>query len=62
MKEFFSKVDQIKRNMDQIKKNMMALEKKHGSALTAVSSSKSTKQQEEIEDMMVCSSFLYVRA
>jgi len=30
MKEFFAKVEQIKRNMDQIKKNMVQLEKKHG--------------------------------
>mmetsp|Transcript_26805 Transcript_26805/g.42964 ORF Transcript_26805/g.42964 Transcript_26805/m.42964 type:complete len:307 (+) Transcript_26805:252-1172(+) len=52
MKEFFAKVEQIKRNMDQIKKNMVQLEKKHGTALTAVSSTKSNKQQEEIEDMM----------
>lgn len=52
MKDFFSKVEQIKRNMDQIKKNMVQLEKKHGTSLTAVSSTKSNKQQEEIEDMM----------
>ena len=30
MEQFFSKVDQIKRNMDKIKKNMIQLEKKHG--------------------------------
>jgi len=52
MKEFFNKVEQIKRNMDQIKKNMSALEKKHGTALTSMSSKKSEKQNEEIEDMM----------
>ena len=30
MKEFFNKVEQVKRNMDQIKKNMINLDKKHG--------------------------------
>lgn len=52
MKDFFSKVEQIKRNMDQIKKNMVGLEKKHGASLTAVSSSKSKREQDEIEDLM----------
>ena len=52
MKDFFSKVEQIKRNMDQIKKNMVGLEKKHGASLTAISSSKSKREQDEIEDLM----------
>ena len=35
MKEFFNKVEQVKRNMDQIKKNMINLDKKHGLLLFA---------------------------
>jgi hypothetical protein len=36
MKEFFNKVEQIKRNMDQIKKNMVNLDKKHGMQLSLI--------------------------
>mmetsp|Transcript_27814 Transcript_27814/g.66241 ORF Transcript_27814/g.66241 Transcript_27814/m.66241 type:complete len:303 (+) Transcript_27814:193-1101(+) len=52
MTAFFDKVSQVRRNMTQIKKNMGNIEKKHGAALTSVSSAASNKRQEELEDMM----------
>mmetsp|Transcript_17481 Transcript_17481/g.43994 ORF Transcript_17481/g.43994 Transcript_17481/m.43994 type:complete len:313 (-) Transcript_17481:192-1130(-) len=52
MQDFFKKVAVVKKDMETIKRNMATMDKKHGAALTAVSSSASNKRQEELDGLI----------
>jgi len=52
MKEFFRKVDSVKKDMDAIKKNISEIEKKHGDALKATSKATTSKTENSLHNLM----------
>mmetsp|Transcript_33352 Transcript_33352/g.69838 ORF Transcript_33352/g.69838 Transcript_33352/m.69838 type:complete len:308 (-) Transcript_33352:166-1089(-) len=52
MKDFFQKVDAVKKDMDAIKKNITDIEKKHGEALKATSKAVSSKTEDSLHKLM----------